>query len=98
MNWIPKPMDLTDIDLGENGTELLEKVAENTHAIWGKGRYSEGWRYGPARDDKKKQTPCMVPYNELPESEKEFDRQTALNAIKAAIKLGMVQLVDNEED
>ena len=94
MIWIPEPLDLSDVELGEKGEKLLELVAENTHAIWGKGRYDDGWKYGLVRDDKKKETPCMVPYDQLPESEKEYDRRTAEQAIKAAIKLGMVRVID----
>ena len=97
MGWIPQPMILADVILNENIMAQLELVAENTHLIWAQGRYNEGWRYGPVRDDIKKETPCMVPYSELPESEKEYDRQTALIAIKAAIKFGMVELADEKE-
>ena len=43
---------------------------------------AEGWRYGPCRDDEKKLTPCLVPYGELPEVEKEYDRITALETLK----------------
>lgn len=92
MMWIPEPMDLSDVDLGENSNELIEKIAENTHNVWGKGRYDAGWTYGPVRNDELKQTPCMVPYEDLPDFEKEYDRQTAINAIKVAIKLGFVKM------
>lgn len=47
-----------------------------------------GWTYGAVKDTEKKTTPCLVPYDELPESEKEYDRNTAMEALKLITKLG----------
>lgn len=84
----PKPIDTGMIELPEELLELTEKIAENVHDIWAKGRIAEGWSYGPQRDDKKKETPCLVPYGELPEGEKEYDRNTALETLKLIMALG----------
>lgn len=35
-----------------------------------------------------KKTPCLVPYRDLPDSEKFFDRATAMETLEAIIKLG----------
>lgn len=86
--YTPKPVDTSKIILPEELTTLTEKIAENVHEVWSEGRIKEGWKYGEVRNDAKKETPCLVPYNELPESEKEFDRNTALETIKLIIKLG----------
>ena len=86
--YTPKPVDTSKIILPEELTTLTEKIAENVHEVWSEGRIKEGWKYGEDRNDAKKETPCLVPYNELPESEKEFDRNTALETIKLIIKLG----------
>ena len=86
--YIPKPVDTSKIILPEELTTLTEKIAENVHEVWSEGRIKEGWKYGEVRNDAKKETPCLVPYNELPEGEKEFDRNTALETIKLIIKLG----------
>jgi ryanodine receptor 2 len=67
---------------------LTEKLAENTHDVWAKGRIEQGWKYGKTRDDDNKLHPCLIPYSELPESEKEYDRNTALETIKLIYKLG----------
>jgi len=67
---------------------LTEKLAENTHDVWAKGRIEQGWKYGKIRDDNNKLHPCLIPYSELPESEKEYDRNTALETIKLIQKLG----------
>ena len=84
----PKPIDTSDIILSDELLALTEKLAENTHDVWVVGRISQGWKYGEKRDDLKKDTPCLVPYVELPESEKEYDRNTALETLKLIVKLG----------
>ncbi len=84
----PNPIDTSDIVLSDDLLELTEKIAENVHEVWSVGRIKEGWTYGAVRDDAKKETPCLVPYMDLPENEKGFDRNTALETIKLIIKLG----------
>lgn len=84
----PKPLDTSKIELSSDLLELTEQIAENVHEVWSAGRIAEGWTYGEKRDDKLKQTPCLVPYSLLPESEKEYDRKTALNTLKLVIALG----------
>ena len=84
----PKPIDLSDVELGEDLNELREAIAENAHDVWAAERQAQGWTYGPLRDDAKKETPCMVPYSQLPDSEKKFDRDMAMNTIKLLKKLG----------
>ena len=92
----PKPIDLSDVELSEDLNELREAIAENAHDIWAVERQSQGWTYGPNRDDAKKETPCMVAYSELPESEKVFDRDMAMNTLKLVRKLGY-DLIKREE-
>lgn len=84
----PKPIDLSDVVLTEDLTELREAIAENAHDVWAAERQAQGWTYGPQRDDSKKETPCMVAYSQLPDSEKKFDREMAMNTIKLLKKLG----------
>lgn len=84
----PAPIDTSDIVLSDDLLKLTEKIAENVHDIWAEGRIKEGWTYGAVRNDAKKETPCLVPYDDLPENEKDFDRNTALETIKLIIKLG----------
>ena len=69
--------------------KLSEKIAENVHEVWAQSRMDEGWTYGPVRDDAKKRHPCLVPYEELPEIEKEYDRNTSQETLKVIIKLGV---------
>ncbi len=84
----PNPIDTSNIALSEELTELTEQLAKNTHEVWAKGRINDGWTFGTARDDTKKETPCLVPYEELSEKEKDFDRNTAIETIKLILSLG----------
>ena len=81
------PIETSDIELSEELLKLTEKLAENVHDVWAVGRINEGWTYGEKRDDSKKQSPCLVPYSDLPDLEKEYDRNTALTTIKAILAL-----------
>lgn len=84
----PKPIDTSDIVLSDDLLALTEKIAENVHDVFVKSRIEEGWVYGEYRDDIKKTNPTLVPYSDLPESEKEYDRNTALETLKLIIRLG----------
>lgn len=84
----PKPIDTASIKLSENLLSLTEHLAENAHDHWAKLRMEEGWRWGPKRDDATKQHPDLVPYGELSESEKEYDRNSAMETLKAILALG----------
>lgn len=86
--YIPKPIDTSNITLNDTLLELTEAIAENVHEVWAASRIAEGWTFGEKRDDVKKQTPCLVPYDELPENEKEYDRNTALETLKFITALG----------
>lgn len=83
-----KPIDTSAVELSDDLLDLTEQIAENVHEVWSACRIAEGWTYGEKRDDKLKQTPCLIPYSDLPESEKEYDRKTALNTLKLVIALG----------
>lgn len=87
-NYIPKPMDTSGVTLSEELMELAELLAENTHDVWAKGRMDEGWTFGPVRNDSLKQHPCLIPYDELPESEKEYDRHTSMETLRLIISKG----------
>ena len=84
----PEPVDTSQITLPSELHTLAEQIAKNVHEVWALERIKEGWTYGPVRDDEKKTTPCLVPYEELPESEKEYDRLTAFETLKFVVKLG----------
>jgi hypothetical protein len=86
--YVPNPIDTTKITLDRDVLALGELLAINTHEVWAAGRIAEGWMYGETRDSAKKTHPCLVPYEELPESEKEYDRATSLETLKVLRSLG----------
>lgn len=88
LKYEPHPIDVDDVLLDDDLLELMEAIAENTHEVWAKERQKEGWTYGKERNDALKQNPDMVPYSDLTESEKEYDRKTAYTALRLAKKLG----------
>lgn len=86
--YIPNPIDTQHVVLPEEAAHLAELLAKNTHEVWAKGRIEEGWRYGPKRNDSLKETPCLVPYQDLTELEKSYDRNTSLEVLKVLYALG----------
>lgn len=84
----PQPISVEDIDLDSNLEDLTEAIAENAHDIWARARMDEGWIYGPVRNDELKQHPDLVPYSQLPDSEKEYDRLMAMNTLRLVRRLG----------
>ena len=86
--YSPKPVDTTGISLSTDIVDLGERIAENVHDVWAESRIREGWSYGEQRDDATKKHPCLVPYSELSDSEKEYDRNTAMETLKLITKFG----------
>lgn len=88
LEYHPHPINVDDVDLDDELMELTEAIAENAHEVWGLNRYNEGWRYGKKRNDDLKLHPDMIPYSELSETEKQYDRALAMNTICLVKKLG----------
>ena len=86
--YIPKPENTDTIQLSTELNDLVEAMAKNVHEVWAQSRISQGWTYGPERNDTLKHHPCLVPYEELPEIEKAYDRDTAIATLKLITKLG----------
>lgn len=87
-NYIPKPIDTSNVKLPETLNPLVEALAKNVHEVWAQSRVSQGWSYGAERNDELKQHPCLVPYEDLPEVEKDYDRNTAMETLKLITHLG----------
>lgn len=84
----PRPADITDIELPDELEQLVEQVAKNVHEVWAQSRLSQGWAYGPKRSDDLKTHPCLIPFEDLPDEEKQYDRDTAMGTLKLIMKLG----------
>lgn len=66
----PEPIPTGGVQVSPEILELSEHLARNAHDIWARQRLADGWNSGPGRDDAAKEHPCLVPYKDLPESEK----------------------------
>lgn len=86
--YMPDPVDTHDVAMPKELLPLIEEMAKNVHEVWAQNRMNDGWTYGPVRDDLNKKHPCLVPYEELPENEKEYDRATSQETLKLILKLG----------
>ena len=88
MTYQPKPIDTSSVALDADVLRLTEELSRHAHDVWAAERLRLGWRYGPSRDDERREHPSLVPYDELPESEKQFDRNAVLGTLKAMLALG----------
>lgn len=86
--YTPQPVDTSNVELSPELLQLAERMAENVHDVWAKTRMEQGWTYGLERDDANKKHPCLVPYDQLPEEEKVYDRNTSIETLKFIIKAG----------
>ena len=87
-NYIPKPENLDGIQLSDELNGLVEAMAKNVHDVWAQSRMKQGWTYGLERNDQLKHHPCLVAYEDLPDVEKAYDRDTAVGTLKLIQKLG----------
>ena len=88
MTYTPAPIDTSRVELSPEIRQLTEQLAKNAHEVWAQERISQGWQFGPERNDQRKEHPSLVPYEQLPESEKVYDRNTAMGTLKAVLVLG----------
>lgn len=88
MPYTPTPIDLSRTPIPEELAELIEGLARGAHDTWAAGRLAEGWRYGAERDEAARTHPCLVPYEELPDSEKDYDRRGVRATIAGILALG----------
>ena len=88
MTYTPRPIDTDGVVLEQELQRLAERLAEHVHDLWAEARLAEGWTYGPRRDDVAKTHPGIVPYADLTEGEKAYDRRTAVGTLRAIVSLG----------
>lgn len=90
IRYDPQPdVMLAGVELEESEEELIEPIAEVLHDGWAQKRFADGWVYGDHRDDDKKIHPDLVPYSDLPESEKDYDRYSARIVLTLLERLGV---------
>lgn len=86
--YIPQPIDTSGVELPAELMELADVIARNVHEVWAQARIREGWTYSNKRNDDKRQTPCLVDYDELNDEEKAYDLNTAFETLRLITKLG----------
>ena len=86
--YVPRPVDTSGVELPEELVQLVEEMAKNVHEVWARERIAQGWTYGEQRNDELKTHPCLVAYEDLPEDEREYDRNTSTETLKLIMKLG----------
>ena len=95
-DYMPDPVDTGDIQLPQELEQLVEEIAKNVHEVWAKHRLEQGWKYGAERSDVLREHPSLIPYEELSEEEKDYDRDTAFGTLKLIHKLGF-RIVKSDE-
>ena len=81
--------DWKDESVKNNDDDVIsEVVAAAVHETWMQGRLKQGWKYGSERNDALKTNPCIIPYADLPESEKAYDRETARTVVRVLREQG----------
>lgn len=88
MTYRPAPRDTSGVSLPKPIEQLTGLLARNTRENWARQKLDDGWRYVPERNDERKEHPNLVPYEELSEEDKEYDRRTAMETLKAILALG----------
>ena len=83
----PKEMKEEDFAFTD---EEVEHLAEKEHERWMKNKIATGWVQGDKRDDAKKIHTCILPWDELPEDEKNKDRTTILKMPEVLSKVGLI--------
>lgn len=87
-DYTPQPLDTSHVELPDGLQQLVEQLAKNVHEVWAEKRIAQGWEWGVVRNDRLKKHPCLMPYEDLPEEEKDFDRNTAVGTLKFIMKQG----------
>ena len=94
----PQPIDTSDVKLPKELEQLVEQMSKNVHDVWAETRIQQGWKYGEQHNDELKAHPCLVPYEDLPEEEKEYDRNTSIGTLKLIMKLGFEIIKTNTQN
>jgi tetratricopeptide (TPR) repeat protein len=68
--------------------EAVEQLAERVHEAWIENRRADGWRFAEQRDDRRRETPLLVPYRNLDETDRELDRVSVRASLQGLRELG----------
>ncbi len=63
-------------------------LAENEHKLWMQAELETGWIYAAQTDKEKKLKKCLVPWKDLPEEDREIDRDPVRGSSKILARAG----------
>ena len=68
--------DAENLTFPENASEDdVTVMARLEHEHWCREKTAAGWKYGPEKDSKGKTNPSILPWDELPENDKEKNKE-----------------------
>lgn len=85
---IPEPIRTERVVLDDHIEQLVDMLAEGSHLEWCASKREAGWTYGEKRDNDKKIHPDLVPFDELGDGGKDYNRQHSRDLLKVIIALG----------
>lgn len=67
----------------------------DSHESWMAVKAAEGWKHGPVKDEERKEHPCFLPYDQLPEKQRAKDHifKAVVNALAPEAVVGENRLV-----
>lgn len=84
----PQPVDTSHTFLSKDLEYLINDLAKQLHEVWAHKKIQQGWLFGPVRDNEKKRHPLLIPYEQLPDKDKEYNREMSREQIKVIVALG----------
>ena len=87
-SFVPKPIEVSDINLPPSYSHIMENIAEYLHDVWAVNKIDYGWGYGHVRNDERKLHPDLIPYSQMTESQKKWDLELAEKTIQTLKALG----------
>ncbi len=70
--------------------EEIEMLARMEHKRWVNERLRHGWIFGAERDDERRTHPDLVPFDELTEASREYDRQAVAQIPRMLAAMGLI--------
>ncbi|CAG9853862.1 unnamed protein product [Phyllotreta striolata] len=92
--FVPKPVDTSMVSLPPYIESIRDKLAENIHEMWAMNKIEAGCQWGEYRDDARMIHPCLVSFDKLPQAERKYDTQLAVQTLKTIIALGYYITMD----
>ncbi|MCP9259463.1 Ryanodine receptor 44F [Dirofilaria immitis] len=92
--FVPVLVDISNVVLPEFAMEIHEKLAENLHELWAMRKIELGWSYGEVRDQKTRRHPCLTSFQQLPQNEKTYNINLAIDTMKTIEALRYHMILD----